>query len=229
MKINPTVILTLLLLGMMFGAGTTSAKWGLTLGTEALKEITQPEISPTRNRTENEEHLKGQPMSFLTEPQILERVKAIQNGNAPAETPTPKTAANKSEPTPKPEPEKAAEPKKAEGNFPLTGQDRDVTLTVDSVQKQGNWLMLNVNLKNDSYRSVQFLYSFLNVTDERGRALSATTEGLPGELPANQQKYSGMIKISTALLDDAQTLSLTLTDYPDQKLQLKISEIPVVK
>jgi hypothetical protein len=230
MKINPTVILTLLLLGMMFGAGTTSAKWGLTLGTEALKEITQPEISPTRNRKENEEHLKGEQISFLTEPQILERVKAIQNGNVPAETdPKPKAEEKKSEPTPEPEKEKAAEPKKAEGNFPIVGQDQDVTLTVDSVEKQGNWLLLNVSLKNDSYRSVQFLYSFLNVTDERGRVLSATTDGLPGELPANQQKYSGTIKISTALLDDAQTLSLTLTDYPDQKLQLKISEIPGVK
>lgn len=89
--------------------------------------------------------------------------------------------------------------------------------------------MIDVSLKNDSDRSVQFLYSFLNVTDERGRALSATTEGLPGELPANQQKSSGTIKISTALLDDAEKLSLTLTDYPDQRLQLQISGIPVVK
>lgn len=235
MKINPTVILTLLLLGMMFGAGATSAKWGLTLGTEALKEITQPEISPTRNRQDNESALgKGDAISFFTEEQILERVKAIQNGNIPADSDPEKKAEGKKAEEKKPdkatpEAKKAAEVKKAEGNFPLTGKDDNVTLTVNSVQKEGNWLMIDVSLKNDSDRSVQFLYSFLNVTDERGRALSATTEGLPGELPANQQKYSGTIKISTALLDDAEKLSLTLTDYPDQGLQLQISGIPVVK
>jgi len=31
------------------------------------------------------------------------------------------------------------------------------------------------------------------------------------------------------LLENAKRLSLTLTDYPDQKLQLKMSEIPVVR
>jgi len=31
------------------------------------------------------------------------------------------------------------------------------------------------------------------------------------------------------LLEDAKKLSLTLTDYPDQKLQLKMSEIPVAR
>jgi hypothetical protein len=230
MRINPTVILTLLLLGMMFGAGATSAKWGLTLGTQALKEISQPEISPTRNRKDNEQALgKGDAISFFTEEQIIERVKAIQNGNIPEDSSTEKKAAEKKPDKPSSEPQKAAEPKKAEGKFPFTGKDKDVILSVHSVQKQEDWLIIDVSLKNDSNRSVQFLYSFLNVTDERGRVLSATTEGLPGELPANQQKYSGTIKISTALLDDAEKLSLTLTDYPDQKLQLQISDLPVVK
>ena len=148
---------------------------------------------------------------------------------AATKNPPEKKGEEKKADKPDPKPKKAAEPKKAEGNFPLTSKDKDVTLNVNSVEKQGSWLLINVSLKNDSYRSVQFLYSFLNVTDERGRSLSATTEGLPGELPGNKQKYSGTIKISTALLDDANKLSLTLTDYPDQQLELKISEIPVVR
>ena len=227
MRTNPTVILTVLLLAMMFGAGATSARWGLTLGTEALKEITQPEISPTRNRKDKEEGLgKGDEISFLTEQEILQRIKAIQDGKVPTKNP-PK--AEEKKPEKKEEAKKAPEPKKAEGNFPLTNKNKDVTLSVNSVEKQGSSLVINVSLKNDSYRSVQFLYSFLNVTDEQGRALSATTEGLPSELPGNQQKYSGTIKISTDLLDDADRLSLTLTDYPDQQLELKIADIPVVR
>jgi hypothetical protein len=230
MRINPTVILTLLLLGMMFGAGATSAKLGLTLGTEALKEITQPEISPTRNRKEQEEGLgKGNAITFLSEEQILQRVKAIEEGKVPAEKPPEKKAEAKKPDQPAAEPQKAAAPKKAEGNFPLTSKSQDVTFNINSVQKDGSWLFMDVSLKNDSDRSVQFLYSFLNITDERGRALSATTEGLPGELPADQKNYAGKIKISTALLDDAKQLSLTLTDYPDQQLQLQISNIPVVR
>jgi hypothetical protein len=82
-------------------------------------------------------------------------------------------------------------------------------------------------MKNDGSNPVRFLYSFLNVTDDQGRALSAITEGLPGELPANSQEFTGTVSIPTALLEDAKKLSLTLTDYPDQKLQLKMAEIPV--
>lgn len=214
----------------MFGAGATSAKLGLTLGTEALKEITQPEISPTRNRKEEEEGLgKGNAIAFLSEEQILQRVKAIEEGKVPAEKPPEKKAEAKKPDKSAAQPQKAAEPKKAEGNFPLTSKSQNVTFNIDSVQKDGSWLLMDVSLKNDSDRSVQFLYSFLNITDEQGRALSATTEGLPGELPADQKNYSGKIKISTALLDNAKQLSLTLTDYPDQQLQLQISNIPVVR
>lgn len=89
--------------------------------------------------------------------------------------------------------------------------------------------MLNVRLKNEGGDAVRFLYSFLNVTDNQGRALSAITDGLPGELPATGEEFSGTVSIPSALLEDAKTLSLTLTDYPDQKLQLKMSEIPIAR
>jgi len=57
--------------------------------------------------------------------------------------------------------------------------------------------------------------------------LSAITDGLPGELPANGEAYNGTIRIPTALLSEAKTISLSLTDYPDQKLQLKLDNLPV--
>lgn len=230
MRINPTIILTLLLLGMMFAAGATSAQLGLNLGAEALKEITQPEISPTRNRKEEEEKLgKGNAIVFLSEEQILQRVKAIEEGKVPAEKPPEKKAEAKKPEQAADAPKPAPEPKKAEGNFPMTTKSQNVTLNINSVQKDGSWLVMDVSLKNDSDRAVQFLYSFLNITDEQGRALSASTEGLPGELPADQKSYAGKIKISTALLDDAKELSLNLTDYPDQQLQLQLTNIPVVR
>jgi uncharacterized protein affecting Mg2+/Co2+ transport len=113
--------------------------------------------------------------------------------------------------------------------LPIKSEDRGVTLEIRSANQEGGSLLLNVSLKNQGGNAVRFLYSFLNVTDEQGRTLSAITEGLPGELPANGQEYSGTVSIPTALIENAQRLSLSLTDYPDQKLQLKMSEIPVVR
>jgi hypothetical protein len=67
----------------------------------------------------------------------------------------------------------------------------------------------------------------LDVTDDQGRALSANTEDLPWELPPNGKIFSGTVSISTALLDDVKKLSMTLTDYPEQQLQLQMLDIPV--
>ena len=113
-------------------------------------------------------------------------------------------------------------------DLPIKGKDQGVTLEVVKINQQGGSLLLDVNLRNDSRKAVRFLYSFLDVRDDQGRALSAITDGLPGELPANGENFSGTVRIPTALLNDAKQISLTLTDYPDQKLQLKISKIPVV-
>ncbi|MDJ0554091.1 MAG: hypothetical protein QNJ68_06575, partial [Microcoleaceae cyanobacterium MO_207.B10] len=46
---NSTIVLTLSLLALMFGAGLSSASWGFSLGREALKGITQPDTRPTNN------------------------------------------------------------------------------------------------------------------------------------------------------------------------------------
>jgi hypothetical protein len=100
---------------------------------------------------------------------------------------------------------------------------------VVSAGYSGGALLIKVNLKNEGDRTVRFLYSFLDVTDDQGRALSANTEGLPTELTANGKTFSGTMSIPTALLDDVNKLSMTLTDYPDQKLRLQVSDIPVKK
>jgi hypothetical protein len=54
-------------------------------------------------------------------------------------------------------------------------------------------------------------------------------EGLPAELPAKGAEFKGTISIPTALLDDVKQISLSLTDYPAQKLKLQLSDIPVEK
>ncbi|MGL5192226.1 MAG: hypothetical protein ACRC8Y_01305 [Chroococcales cyanobacterium] len=222
MKVNPTVILTFLLLSMMFGAGALSASLGLELGKAALKEVTQPDVRPNTSGEPNSQAPgKGQALKLLKEEDIIKAVKARRSGKDVEPEPAQPKAAE-----PAPEAKAAEEPKKDE-RFPIATQDRDVSFEVTGVRRQGSALLLDVSLKNGGSRSVQFLYSFLNVTDDQGRSLSATTQGLPGDLPPSDRSYSGTVSIPTALLENAQKLSLTLTDYPDQDLQLKMSEIPV--
>ncbi len=113
--------------------------------------------------------------------------------------------------------------------FPIRNSSEGVTLEVSHTQLEGSSLTLNINMKNEGSESVRFLYSFIDVRDDRGRALSAIPDGLPAELPANGQNFSGKLRIPRTLLNKSQNISLTLTDYPDQKLELKLEKIPVAR
>ncbi|NER33606.1 MAG: hypothetical protein F6J93_06035 [Oscillatoria sp. SIO1A7] len=233
MRINPTVVLTFLLLTMMFGAGAVSARWGLSLGKEALKEITQPEISPTSKREEDQASLiEGEGIIFLKEKEVLKNVKAQMQGKVPVEAPKPKKEEKKATEEPEKSPKKNEEAKpesKEQAGLPIVATDDKVTLEVRSMKKEGQALILDVTLKNESSRSVEFLYSFLSIKDDSGRSLSATTQGLPGKLSPNSQLHSGKVSIPIAVLGDAKKLSMTLTDYPDRKLELAIADIPVLR
>ncbi|HBL12829.1 MAG TPA: hypothetical protein DD379_15815 [Cyanobacteria bacterium UBA11162] len=246
MKLNSTVALTLILLAMMLGAGFVSAMWGFTVGHEALKGVTQPDVRPTKKLVNNQQPSSdNEGVAILREKDILTNVHAYINGKSDdSQTDNTQTIDNKDEQasqSTQPETEEGQSPSEvfttetsftstsSNLNLPLKTEDRGVSLEVRSSTLQGGSLLLNVRLKNEGSDAVRFLYSFLNVTDDKGRALSAITEGLPGELPANGEEFSGTVSIPTALLDDAKQLSLTLTDYPEQKLKLKMSEIPVAR
>lgn len=226
MKINSTVVLTLTLLLLMSVAGTASAFWGYTLGREALKGVTQPDISPTKkladnNSTTNDRELK----ILLTEEELLKQAEDIINGKV-----IPEPIAEPGEEEAQEAEETIAEaPPQLEEVLPVKASDRGVSLAIVEAKQEGGSLVLNVDLKNESKDSVRFLYSFLDVRDDQGRALSAITDGLPGELPGNGKNFSGTIKIPTALLEDAKQLSLTLTDYPDRELELSLADIPIAR
>jgi hypothetical protein len=89
--------------------------------------------------------------------------------------------------------------------------------------------VLEVSLRNNSTKAVQFLYSSMEITNDQGRLLSATTQGLPEELAPNGEEDTGSITVPLDLLDGAKSLSLSLTDYPEQQVQLRLSGIPVEK
>lgn len=229
MAVNSTVVLTLILLALMFGAGVTSSVWGFTIGREALKGTTQPDIRPSNNAGSGKQGTQAtkDQVSILKEKDILTTVKARVEGRDPDKTTAQgNTKADKA--SSKPAAKKSVAPN-ASAKFPLNSRDGGVTLEVSAASQRSNSMLLDVSMKNEGSQPVRFLYSFLNVTDDRGRALSASAEDLPAELPPNGQVFYGTVSIPTALLENAKEVSLTLTDYPGQKLQLQISGIPVAK
>ncbi|UKO97347.1 hypothetical protein [Nostoc sp. UHCC 0870] len=233
MKINSTVILTLVLLILMLGAGSVSALLGFNLGSSALKGVTTPDGRPTSKfaTTKSNSSQSGE-VTLLKEEEILKTVKARIEGKAKVaksdKLDEDDEEINNRKQKQKEKTEVVVE-EKPQAGFPVTAESEGVTLAVQSARYSGGDLLLKVKMQNKGADSVRFLYSFLDVTDDKGRTLSASTEGLPSELPASGTAFSGTVSIPTALLDDVKKVSLSLTDYPDQKLKLEVSNIPVDK
>ncbi|MBU7581304.1 MAG: hypothetical protein KAF91_00045 [Nostoc sp. TH1S01] len=232
MKINSTVILTLILLILMLGAGSVSAFLGFNLGSLALKGVSTPDGRPTTKfasaKTSNSQQ-SG--VTLLKEEEILKIVKSRIEGKAKAaqsEKPEEDDEDINKKQKPQEKPQEAVEEKPQPG-FPVSAESEGVSFAVQSARYSGGDLLLKVKMQNKGKDSVRFLYSFLDVTDDKGRTLSASTEGLPAELPANGPTFSGTVIIPTALLDDVNKVSLSLTDYPAQKLKLDVSDIPVAR
>ncbi|HEY9625892.1 MAG: hypothetical protein HY785_24010 [Oscillatoriophycideae cyanobacterium NC_groundwater_1537_Pr4_S-0.65um_50_18] len=81
MRLNSTVVLTLILLFLMVSAGVSSATWGYNLGREALKGITQPDARPVNNLTDAQgKPVRRDSVTFLKEENILKDVKARMDG-----------------------------------------------------------------------------------------------------------------------------------------------------
>lgn len=98
MRVNPTVVLTLVLLSLMFGAGLTSAMYGYKLGRGALKGITQPDARPVNNLADAQGRpIRREGLTFLKETDILTNVKARIEGGA---SETPAAASGETAPNP---------------------------------------------------------------------------------------------------------------------------------
>jgi hypothetical protein len=235
MKLKSTILLTFGLFLTMLGAGFASGWYSYKVGAEALEGVSQPDVNPTRKITGNQEK-SDNPQEFtpINEKDIIKKTETYIKENSktkPNISASPATEdQGKKENTDSFLKDDHQSPETAsEAKFPLTVQDQGVTLEVVKTETQGSSLVLEINLKNDSAQAVEFLYSFLEVKDNQGNSLIAITDGLPDILPANGEKFSGTVKVPTASVAQGGEISLSLTDYPEQKLQLSLSKIPVTR
>ncbi|MEA5512212.1 hypothetical protein VB715_20780 [Crocosphaera sp. UHCC 0190] len=238
MTINSTIKLTVLLLLVMSGAGTASAYFAYHAGHAALRGVSQPDINPTKKLTDAPK-TSTEPTEFKPVDEKTILVKVYDHVHNKEKSPAQGDSEKKPEKEVKKEEKETSQslenqdkqenPTQLAADFPLKTEDKGVKLEVNEATNQGTTLSLKVNLKNEGTKPVKFLYSFLEVKDAQGNAMSAITEGLPEELPPNSENFVGMIKIPIALVGKSPTLSLNLTDYPDQKLKLSLAQIPVVR
>ncbi len=241
MKLS-TVLLTFSFLTMMLTAGSVSAYFAFNMGHKALKGLERPDINPSKKLVgtlragrqrrllrkalqspKTDEPRKG--LTLVKERDVIVRFYNHTHDTKEGKGETEKKQEEKKDSfveTPKTEAEDVM------AKFPLSNEDGEVTMEVVTASQEGEAFLLELTLKNDGRKAVGFLYSFLDVRDDQDKPLSAITEGLPKELPANGEVFGGTVRIPTALLNDAKEISLTLTDYPEQRLQLRIIKIPVV-
>ncbi len=231
MKIKPAAILSVTLLFTMLGTGTASGWYSYKMGHEALKGVSQPDVNPTQKLTDQENVSEDlQEFTPLDEQKIITQVtgQIKQKQNKSKSIDSDKTKAKTTE-KPKPKDANAENQTPNPVQLPYSVKDQGVTLEVEDVKQMGGAVVLEISLQNEGKAEVKFLYSFLDVKDQQGRPLSPITDGLPETLPPNREKFAGQIRIPMNVSDKEQTISLNLTDYPDQKLQLKLDNIPVVR
>lgn len=228
------VLPTITLLSLMAAIGVVTAIIGYTFGQNSLKGTTQPVVNPIFGVGGGTAQAGGAPQepAFRRESDILKEVKAITGGlsrSSPDTSPSPSGSPSgrpSGSPTTSPSGSPSPSPSAATG-LPREAKANNVIFAVRSSQWQAGDLILNVSLQNTGKRSIQFLYTFLEITDDRGRPLTAETRGLPTELKAESGEASGTITIPAPSIDGAKSISLKLSDYPNQSVTLTIPNIAV--
>lgn len=228
-NLQSTFLLIVVLLLIMLAGGGASAYVGYLMGKEALKVVTQPDTNSqetvAKTKTQVGSH-KG--LNIIDERELLVNVydhifhqkNNTQGKNSQQSFLKPKSNLVVNE---------NSKNKSPSGFVAVKDSDGGVTMEISQAEFQGNSLVLGVNLTNDSSNSVRFLYSFMDIKDDQNRSLSAIAEGLPGELPANGQEFEGNLIVPLSLLTNSRNISLTLKNYPEQELELKLEKISVTR
>jgi hypothetical protein len=223
MKFNSTVVYTFVLLFLMIGAGVASAVSGFSMGREALKGITQPDSRPNKGKANKTGVVSKEDLQLLKEDDIVKSMKERIDSSAKSGAKAPE----KPEKSEKASEKKPKEEKTAKVELPVTAESEGVAMEVLSRRQEGDSTLFEVAMKNSSDRPVAFRYSFMNIMDNKGQMVSAEAVGLPEALPAKSEKFSGSVKIPTGSLEKVENVTLQLSDYPEQKIQLRLTDIPV--
>ncbi len=210
-KKDRALLMTSILLVLMLGAGLFSGIIGFTLGHAALKGVTQPDIRPS-NKSINQQNLKTRGLEVIGEQQMLAQARDLMGLPKKGEDDKSPQFSNSDKPT---------------LVFPIEGKDQGIILIVKSALPEGNNIKLEASLRNQGSQAVKLEPGVLTLRDDRDQSLNASITGLPNNLAANGKDVSIKILVPKGEIGISKTVSLNLTDA-DRKLQLEMSDIPVV-
>jgi len=206
MKINPALVLIFIWVAGTIGAGIASGMKSYSLADQSIKGVAPPQVDLSKKPGENHKptYKKEKVVKFADEKAILMQVEDYI----------------------KAESEQAAAIGKQK-SYQVTSQG--VTLTILNISQNQETLEIEVKIQNKSSKNIRFLYSNLEIKDDTGRNISPITEGLPENLQPDGEEYLGVVKIPLTLLEKSRKLSLSLSNYPESTVKLKISDLVLFK
>jgi hypothetical protein len=216
-KGDRTLLLTSILLFFMLAAGILSGVIGFISGHEALKGVTQPDIRP--NNTKGLELIKEQELiaSMKKQMGMEEPKKDAQQAKDAKQKAADFAKAVKNDP----------KVGLAVGKLPIVRDDQGISMTIKSIESQGNNVKLGITIANRGSQSINFGQG-LSVTNDKSQSINSVTNGLPSSLAATGKEANVTLTISKAALDKVKSISLQLTDV-DKKLQIEAAGIPIGK
>lgn len=206
---------------------------GYFFGYQSLKGVTQPDKNPFLGTSASGEDYPRQGSPFVSEQDIINQVEKQIKGISKSQQAAKKEAAqaNKDKDKDKDKDKNAtASPSPKDGNaksLPIVAKSQGVILEIRSVTFTEDNTTLDVALRNEGNAPVQFLYDFLDVTDNQSQTFSTEVKGLPTDLKPKSETYSGTIKIIGVSEEASKALTLSLSDYPEQRIKLEASGIPI--
>jgi hypothetical protein len=221
---DPAIRLTLYLLLGVFGLGILSAIMGYLFGHESLKGVTQPDMNPFVASSAQGQYPREGGGYLVKESDILAKVERETKGiSKSGETKKSATATDKKEAksSPSPSPEKNQQ----SASLPATVKSQGVRLEVRALTVESDGFTLDVTMRNESAKEVQFLYDFLDIADDHSQSLSAEVKGLPTKFSPKSETFNGVIKVTGVSSNAVKWISFGLADYPDQTVDLKIPKI----
>ena len=228
---DPSVKFSLFLLSGVLVIGIVTAVVGYFLGYQSLKGVTQPDKNPFLGTSASGEDYPRQGSPFVSEQDIINQVEKQIKGISKSQQAAKKEAAQANKDKDKDKDKNAtASPSPKDGNaksLPIVAKSQGVTLEIRSVSFAEGNTTLDVALRNEGNAPVQFLYDFLDVTDNQSQTFSTEVKGLPSDLKPKSETYSGTIKIIGVSQEASKALTLSLSDYPEQRIKLEASGIPI--
>lgn len=208
----------------MLIVGSVCGAVGYVFARQSLKGITQPATNPFLKDSDDLDRRPRQGADFLNEKDLIAKVKSQTSGA--------NTAKEKQKTAPKPKKPKFSDTKKKAKSqpksLPIKVNNQGMSFEVKSLNREDDTLILNVALQNSSSETIQFVYTFLDITDDQGQALFSEIRGLPTEFKPKGEIFFGTIKILDVPPDTVEKVSISLNDYPDQNVKLDIQNIPVL-